>query len=308
MEARDEKEQQLEALRKFSNDNGIEMIGIDDSFGFKCQQCGKCCMHREDIILNPFDVYNGAKYLGITPLEFIKEYCNADLGSYSKIPIVLLATTKNGFCPLLEYDIKSGGKFKCKIHPAKPGACANHPIGVAYCVNKETGESGAEYVKVSQCPNSVSDEQHTVRDWLKSYLDHQEEINIAHEIQHLSTKHFNPRHFWLLLGVLRKIGENASKDKGVDDRSSLFDTALHHFLATTVAIGYTHYDTNKPFIEQAEENIKKMDVFYAESKALYDDLLISYKEIVGRTFEEDIERFENERKGEMTDGSSECSE
>ena len=27
-------------------------IGLDDTFKFHCDQCGKCCTHREDIILS----------------------------------------------------------------------------------------------------------------------------------------------------------------------------------------------------------------------------------------------------------------
>ena len=29
-------------------------VGLDDIFKFHCDQCGKCCIHREDIILSPF--------------------------------------------------------------------------------------------------------------------------------------------------------------------------------------------------------------------------------------------------------------
>ena len=123
-------EEKLKLLKEAIGSNDLEFIGIDDSFGFECKQCGKCCMNREDIILNPFDVYNGAKHLGIDVFEFIKKYTYSTLGGQSKIPMLLLKTLSNGFCPLLKFDIKDGGKFKCIIHDAKPNACANHPIGV----------------------------------------------------------------------------------------------------------------------------------------------------------------------------------
>lgn len=31
-------------------------IGTDEHFRFHCKQCGKCCINREDILLNPKDL------------------------------------------------------------------------------------------------------------------------------------------------------------------------------------------------------------------------------------------------------------
>ncbi len=46
-------------------------IGVDDTFRFGCKQCGKCCINREDILLNPKDLYNIAKELGLTPQQVV---------------------------------------------------------------------------------------------------------------------------------------------------------------------------------------------------------------------------------------------
>ena len=40
-------------------------IGTDEHFRFHCKQCGKCCINREDILLNPKDLYNISKELGL---------------------------------------------------------------------------------------------------------------------------------------------------------------------------------------------------------------------------------------------------
>lgn len=264
----DKPEDAMEAMRKFTGDDSLQPIDIDDSFGFKCQQCGRCCMNRKDIILNPFDIYNGARYLGITPEEFLKNYTYVDLGCTSKVPMVLLNTNSNGFCPLLKFDIKDGGKFKCMIHAAKPGACSNHPIGVAYSTNKTTGESSTQYVKVQQCENSVSDEMHTVREWVQPYLDHQDEINVAHKIQHLVVDYFNPRDFWMVCATLRKIVDIP----GAEDDNKFTEMAkelMERYIIASVSLGYARYDINRPFIEQAEENIKDLDDFYTRTKELY---------------------------------------
>lgn len=265
----------LEAIRKFSGDNNISIIGLDESFGFKCQQCGRCCMNREDIILNPFDIYNGAKHLGITCDEFILNYTHIDLGCNSKIPIVLLRSSKNGFCPLLKFDVKDGGKFKCIIHEAKPGACANHPIGIVYNIDKTTGNCSANYIKVEQCSNSISDEQHTVREWIQPYLDHQDEINIAHKIQHLVTDYFNPKKFWMMTQALRKIAITPPEDATNKDKNKfkeMSETIVKEYVRISIGLGYAEYDINKPFIPQAENNIKQLSEFYQHTKTLYEEV------------------------------------
>ena len=45
------------------------IIGLDEPFKFHCDMCGKCCIHREDILLSPRDIYNMSKELGIKPEE-----------------------------------------------------------------------------------------------------------------------------------------------------------------------------------------------------------------------------------------------
>lgn len=281
-----DKKDNLEVIRKAMGDDSIQEVKLDDTFNFKCQQCGKCCMNRTDIIINPFDVYNGARYLGITPTEFIKEYCFTDLGAHSKIPIVLLATTENGFCPLLKYDVKDGGKFKCSINPAKPGVCANHPIGLAHSTDVSTGEQNTTFIKVEQCPHSVSDEKQVVRDWIKPYLDHQEEIVMAREIQSLVVKYMEPRKYWALLCLLNEVAKTQKSGE------ELIKMCMAQYISVPVGLGYTNYDINKPFIEQAKENMKELEAFYKKTKDLYEELLTSFEKITGKLFDEEMKRFE----------------
>lgn len=283
----EKKKDDLEAIRKFTGDDNLQFIGPNDTFGFKCQQCGKCCMNREDIILNPFDIYNGAKYLGIEPIDFLKQYCFTNLGAHSKMPMVLLATTDNGFCPLLKFDVKDGGKFKCTIHPAKPGACSNHPIGVTFVTNMETGEHNMQYIKTSQCSNSVSDEQQLVKDWVKPYTDNIDEINIAHDIQRLVSQHFDSRKFWYILSMLLKV----SQETNHKEHAEMINIAITKYLSTSVGIGYTEYDINKPFIEQAQKNIEELNEFYKDTKQLFESLIKIYENITGANFEEEFKAY-----------------
>ena len=56
---------QVERLR------GYREVGLDDKFRFNCTKCGMCCKNRDDILLNPYDVYRAAKALGITTKDIV---------------------------------------------------------------------------------------------------------------------------------------------------------------------------------------------------------------------------------------------
>ena len=44
-------------------------IGVDDPFKFNCTMCGKCCIDRDDILLNAKDIYNLTIALDMTTKE-----------------------------------------------------------------------------------------------------------------------------------------------------------------------------------------------------------------------------------------------
>ena len=98
-------------------------IGLDDTFKFHCDQCGKCCTHREDIILSPMDIFKMAKELKMTPVEFYHEYCVFNIGEHTRMPIVRLASEgKDTHCVLLK-------NHRCSVHKVKPAVCAMFPLG-----------------------------------------------------------------------------------------------------------------------------------------------------------------------------------
>jgi len=282
--------EQMENMIKEVMGQKVTVVKPEDEFGFKCQQCGACCTNRDDIILNPFDVYNGAKYLGITPEDFLMKFTFSELGHTSKIPIVLLQPESNGFCPLLEFDIKNGGKFKCKIHPVKPGACANHPIGVAFSKNIETGEEEMSYIKVDQCHNSVSDEMHKVSDWLKAYTDNIEDIKAAHRIQLFVREVMNPEEFIKTLALIGIIydREPTTTALGLNIKDSV-KQVIDTYSIATVKYGYANYDTSRPFAEQVDENIEKLRNIYNDMNIFYTNVKVKLEETTGKTIDEHIE-------------------
>ena len=50
-------------------------LGLDDTFQFRCKGCGKCCTHREDVLLTAYDLFRIARYFGRSPAEILSRYC-----------------------------------------------------------------------------------------------------------------------------------------------------------------------------------------------------------------------------------------
>lgn len=255
-------------------------------------------MNRNDIILNPYDIYKASKALGIKCQEFLTQYTYPLPGCNSKIPMVLLKSQDNGFCGLLDFDVKGGGVFKCKIHDSKPGACANHPIGVVFQKDLTTDEAMAfQYIKVEQCPNSVSDEMHLVKDWVKSYTDNVDKISLAFELQGVVPQYFDPKTFYTFFQALVhsiSLADEFFRDRypegGVpavmDEMIELRDQAarVYDFYLIENYKLYD-YDTSQPFVPQAQEKLTKMQEFLATTKDMYE----ATKEIVSAVFKVDID-------------------
>lgn len=287
MEDKNKKEVE-EHIQNFIGDKNVKLIDIDDTFNFKCKQCGKCCMYRDDIILNPFDIYNGAKYLGIEPEEFLFKNTKIELGSTSRLPIVLLSPKDNGYCPFLEFDVKGGGKFKCSIHPAKPGACANHPIGVIQTKSLNDNKSQTSFIKVEQCPNSKTNDEVVVRDWISRYLDNIDEISLAHNIQTCIAEYIDARKYVSLLNFFDLINldnEDIEKDMREKMKESI-QSMKEHYLTDIVCIGYMNYDITKDFLPQAEENLKSLCDIFSRLKLIYDFLISFYEKLSEKSIDE----------------------
>ena len=87
-------------------------LGIDDTFRFRCTECGKCCKQREDILLTPYDLNRIARYLDIEVGKVIQDYCVWYVGKSSRLPVVAMDMRgSEQKCPFLE-------RRKCKIHAA----------------------------------------------------------------------------------------------------------------------------------------------------------------------------------------------
>lgn len=209
------------------------LIGVDEPFKFRCTMCGKCCIHRDDILLNPKDVYNMSKELGMSPQEMIEQYCEIYIGDDSRMPIVRLkprGTVQR--CPLLK-------DRKCMVHKAKPAVCAMYPIG--RCL--KAGEADLKNITeddilyIFQNPRCGDDkETHTVREWLESFgIPLEDEFFIRWQKVAIE-----------LCSIFRKAEKKLKPETMVMVWSAAF------------AALYLRYKTENDFMPQFEENAGKL--------------------------------------------------
>lgn len=205
-------------------------IGLDEPFKFHCDMCGKCCINREDILLNAKDIYNMAKELQMEPADMVRQYCETYIGESSRIPIVRIKPRGSiKRCPLMK-------DHKCSVHKAKPTVCAMFPIG--RCIKMDAANQNAE-INVGDIKYIFTDpgcgddsETHTVREWLGEFgIPLEDEFFLAWN-RMISE-----------LGAIFHKGEKVLSEEGM----------MAVWNLTFVKI-YLDYDMNKEFLPQFKEN------------------------------------------------------
>ena len=219
-------------LQKIVNNFEHMKIGLDDTFKFECKMCGKCCIHREDILLNPKDIYNMAKELNLKTGELVEKYCEAYIGPDSRIPIIrLLPRGSVNRCPLLK-------DRKCMVHSSKPTVCAMYPIGRCITLLGKTAADidSIQYIfNKPDCKGSDGSETHTVREWLETFG-----IPVVDE------------YFIKWQRIAMDMGSAFREmEKKISE-----ETMLMLWNAAFISL-YLHYDTEQDFMCQFEENAQK---------------------------------------------------
>lgn len=157
-----------ERLKNIGDNLESIKIGLDEPFKFHCTMCGECCIHREDILLSPKDIYNMAKELKLSTEDLFKLYCETYIGQDSRIPIARLKPRgQDKKCPLLK-------NRKCVVHKAKPTVCAMFSVGrclIAIDMKKGLGDSTQNKLQYIFSNPGCGDnsETHTVREYLESF-------------------------------------------------------------------------------------------------------------------------------------------
>ncbi len=199
-------------------------LRADDTFQFRCKQCGSCCRDRIDILLSPFDLCRMAKELK-EPLPYVLEkYGHFHVGNMSKVPLVALKMREdNGKCFFLREN------NRCRIQMNKPSVCALFPLG--RCASRK--EDGTDIFYILQ-PTTCGgrDESHTPREWMGEFnLEESEEWFCIWQdvVMALSER---------IVEVLPKVPKSL-----VDD-----------ILSGMGGILYLRYDLERPLVQQVKDN------------------------------------------------------
>lgn len=209
-------------------------IGVDEPFKFHCDMCGKCCIHRDDILLNAKDVYHMARKLQMEPADMFQKYCEAYIGKSSRIPIIRIKPRGSIMrCPLMK-------DHKCSVHNAKPTVCAMFPIG--RCVKIEANNPSPEitadnitYIFIAPGCGDNS-ETHIVREWLGEFgIPLEDEFFVAWN-QMISELEY----------IFRKAEQVLNRD------------IMHNVWNLTFAKIYLNYDIGKEFMPQFQKNVSKI--------------------------------------------------
>ncbi len=108
----------------------IPFLEENDQFEFACDQCGKCCRNRGDILLSPLDVYHLSIAKGMTGRQILEKYGDRYIGSHSNLPVVRLKYREEADGQTTCYFLgRKDGKFFCRVHEHKPTVCRTYPLG-----------------------------------------------------------------------------------------------------------------------------------------------------------------------------------
>lgn len=210
-------------------------IGLDDTFKFHCDQCGKCCTNREDIILSPMDIFKMAKEMKIRPVDFYNKYCVFNIGDHTRMPIVRLASEgKDTHCVLLK-------NHRCSVHKVKPAVCAMFPLGRYMAFEKDdydTASISTSKVKYLLQPPECGDdsEEHTVREWLSGF-----DIKLEDEA---------------FVEWQKAICQFSEKLKELEKKQDML-TMMETWFVFRVVL-YLMYDTSKEFLPQFRTNAENL--------------------------------------------------
>jgi Fe-S-cluster containining protein len=126
---------------KFSKGE-IPFLGENDKFEFACDQCGKCCRDRSDILLSPLDVFHLSQATGKTGKQILEKYGDCYIGPQSNLPVVRLKYRDDGNGHTTCYFLgQKDGKFYCRVHNHKPTVCRTYPLGKMQTYKKEEDEN-----------------------------------------------------------------------------------------------------------------------------------------------------------------------
>jgi len=155
-------------------------LGANDSFCFHCHKgvsCWNVCCHGADITLPPYDILRLARYLHLTPAEFLEGYTVPAEHAESGMPVVKIKMSGGdgkGACPFM--DEAEG----CRVYDFRPSACRYYPLGLI-SVKMKDAEAKEDFhfiVREDHCRGHAEAKTQSVAEFRKEQgVERYEQIN-----------------------------------------------------------------------------------------------------------------------------------
>ncbi len=153
---------------------------ISNGFYFECTLCGDCCVGQQEVLLNWYDLYKMARFLGFEHTHdlFAEKWVELaqDPGHSVWRPRIRFKEKPLRFCPFLINELQDDGQLKgyCQLHPEhKPLVCALAPVGCRY--DSETKHTDFMLVPPTEdCPGMQSEQWNDLQAYLRPF---KEELN-----------------------------------------------------------------------------------------------------------------------------------
>lgn len=180
-----------------------ERVNYVKRVSFECNQCGKCCRARGDVVLYPMDIIRISKFLNISCNEFLDNYTQ----TYDWYGILSQIAIKSKKDKQLTCIFLNEENMKCKIYDARPIACSNFPFS-------QIGEKNYS-VQIVPCVKSYNEGKEVIEFLNKSpqFLAEKEERKQIDEIVYLANKKIG--HYYYLKNIIFKTlyyGYNSKKE------------------------------------------------------------------------------------------------
>ncbi len=232
----------------------LPVLGRKDTFEFACIQCGECCRNREDILLNPFDIFRLCKAKEMTVVEFFKKYCELYTGESSKLPLAIIK-----FRPVYEFGSdrvigtrcpflgQKDGLHFCRVHKDKPFVCFSYPLGrVQKCKAKP------EYILQTDgtCKGAMKAKEEGIHQVVEDWMFGKERLDIEERYNEIFSCFLGNYHGWI---NVKKLAES---------RKAL--PIYQKWLATVGELLYVNYDftaDENTFLDQLQANIGAIEAF-----------------------------------------------
>lgn len=230
----------------------LPVLGRKDTFEFACVRCGECCRNREDILLNPFDIFRLCKAKEMSVVDFFKKYCELYPGESSRLPLAIIK-----FRPVYEFGSnrvigtrcpflgQTDGLYHCRVQKDKPFVCFSYPLG-----RIQKDKAKPEYILQTDgtCKGAEKAKREGIHQVVEEWMFGKEKLDIEERYNEIFSYFLGNYHDWI------------NVDKLAKDKRAL--PIYKKWFGLVGELLYTNYDftaDENTFLEQLKANIDAIE-------------------------------------------------